>query len=109
MPRVPVLATTRAVRMVGGQMLSAALVLAIVAVAASVLFGELGVTHLLGLRTERRELGEVAFALLERNRRLHEEIRRLRSDDLYLEELARRQLGLVRPNETVYRFRPPPG
>jgi len=29
----------------------------------------------------------------------------LRTDDLYLEGLARRELGLVRPNEFVYRFR----
>jgi len=41
---------------------------------------------------------------MERNARLRDEIRRLHSDDLYLEGLARRQLGLVRPNEFVYRF-----
>ena len=42
---------------------------------------------------------------MERNARLRDEVRRLRADDLYLEGLARRQLGLVRPNEFVYRFR----
>ena len=86
-------------------MLNAALVLAIVGVAASVLLGEHGIAHLLRLRAERRSLGQGAFGLMERNARLRDEIRRLRTDDLYLEGLARRQLGLVRPNEFVYRFR----
>ena len=85
-------------------MLNAALGLAIVGVAASVLLGEQGIAHLLRLRGERRALGQTAFALMQRNARLREEIRRLRTDDLYLEGLARRQLGLVRPNEFVYRF-----
>ena len=86
-------------------MLSAALVLAIVGVTASALIGEDGVAHLLRLRAERRALGQTAFVLMERNARLRDEIRRLQTDDLYLEGLARRQLGLVRPNEFVYRFR----
>ncbi len=89
----------------GGQVLSAALVLAITGVAASVLLGEHGIAHLLRLRAERRALGQATFALMEHNVRLRDEIHRLRTDDLYLEGLARRQLGLVRPNEFVYRFR----
>ena len=36
---------------------------------------------------------------------IHEDLTRLKDDDLYLEELARRQLGLVKPGEIVYRFR----
>ena len=90
-------------------MLTAVLALAIVAVAGSLLFGDHGVAHLLRLRAERQELGQAAFALLQQNNHLRSEIERLRSDDLYLEELARRQLGLVRPNETVYRSRHRPG
>ena len=90
-------------------MLTAALALAIVAVTGSALFGEHGVAHLLRLRTERQELGQAAFTLLQTNPRLRGEIERLRSDDLYLEQLARRQLGLVRPNETIYRVRRRPG
>ena len=46
---------------------------------------------------------------MQRNTRLRADITRLRTDDRYLEALARRQLGLVRPDETVYRFRHPPG
>ena len=92
-------------RIEAGQALTAALVLAIAGVALSVLAGEHGIAHLLRLRAERRMLGQTAFALLGQNARLRGEIERLRRDDLYLEGLARRQLGLVRPNEFVYRFR----
>ena len=86
-------------------MLAAALGLAIVGIAVSTLVSEHGVAHLMRLRAERRALGDTAFALLAENERLRGEIERLRGDDLYLEGLARRQLGLVRPNEYVYRFR----
>jgi cell division protein FtsB len=85
---------------------SAALVLAILGVGVSAILGEHGVLHLLRLRAERRAHGERVFGLLERNARLRTQIQRLRSDDLYLEELARRQLGLVRPDELVYRVVP---
>jgi len=89
----------------GGQVLGGALLLAIVAVAASALVGEHGIAHLLRLRAERCALGDATFALLAKNQGLRSEIDRLRGDDLYVEGLARRQLGLVRPNEFVYRFR----
>ena len=86
-------------------MLSAALVLAIVAVAASALVGEHGVAHLMRLRAERDALASGAFVLLQQNEALRNGIDRMRTDDLYLEGLARRRLGLVRPREFVYRFR----
>ena len=79
----------------------------IVGLAASALFGEHGIAHLLRLRAERAQLAQTTFVLLQTNDRLREDIRRLHGDDTYLEGLARRQLGLVRPNETVYRFRRP--
>jgi cell division protein FtsB len=97
------------VRLAGARIVGAALVLAIVGVAGSAVFGEHGVRHLRRLRAERRDLARQAFALLERNARMHDEIARLRSDDLYLEGLARRQLGLVKPGELVYRARRPNG
>jgi cell division protein FtsB len=92
-----------------GLVVSGALACAIVAVAASALLGEHGVTHLLRLRAERRQLGRQTFALIRNNADLRRQIERLRTDDLYLEELARRSQGLVRPDETVYRFRRSPG
>ena len=88
-------------------MLSAVLLVVIATVTVSAFIGEHGVPHLLRLRAERQDLGRAAFALLEDNARRRDELARLKDDDLYLEELARRQLGLVRPNEVVYRSRGP--
>jgi cell division protein FtsB len=80
-------------------------VAAIVGVTLSVLFGHDGIARLLELRAEQQRLGEEAVALLQANASLRDQVKRLESDDRYLETLARRDLGLVRPNETVYRFR----
>jgi cell division protein FtsB len=80
---------------------------AIVAVAASALVGSDGVNRLLLLRGERQELGEAAVRRLQDNAALRAEIARLRSDPKYLEALARGRLGLVRPDEMVYRFLDP--
>ncbi len=43
--------------------------------------------------------------LEKRNRELATEIERLRTDDAYLEELARKKYGLLKDNETVYEFK----
>lgn len=40
-----------------------------------------------------------------RNALLREEIRRLQRDPAFIEELARRDLGLIKPGETVFIFR----
>ncbi len=89
----------------GGRALGAGLVAVIAAVAASLVFGENGLTHLRRLRAERQRLGEAAVVLLQENAARREEIARLNHDDTYLEALARRELGLVRPDEMIYRFK----
>ncbi len=81
-----------------------ALVASMAAVAGSVLLGSDGVTRLAELRAERQDLGETAVRRLQGNAALRAEITRLRSDRRYLEDVARRRLGLVQPDETVYRF-----
>lgn len=85
-------------------MLTGSLVVAIVAVAGTLLFGHDGVSGLLALRAERQRLGEAAVRRLEENTALREQITRLRTDDRFLEGLARRELGFVRSDEVVYRF-----
>jgi cell division protein FtsB/cell division protein DivIC len=88
----------------GATLLMVGLLAAISAVAGSALLGGDGVNRLLSLRVERQELGETAVRRLQGNAALRAEIARLRSDRRYLEEFARKRLGLVQPNETVYRF-----
>ena len=80
------------------------LIAAILGVAASVVVGDDGVTHLLRLRHEQQQLGDTAVRLLQGNASLRQRIDALRDDDRVLEGVVRRELGLVRPNETVYRF-----
>jgi cell division protein FtsB len=43
--------------------------------------------------------------LKEKNRLLADEIRRLREDNNYFESVAREQLGMIKDNEIVYRFK----
>ena len=86
-------------------MLTAVLVATILGVTASLLHGA---GQLRQLRGERQQFGEQTVLLLKQNRALRDEAARLKQDDLYLESLARRELGLVRPNEVVYHFRRPP-
>ncbi len=95
------------VRWSGGHAVTGLLLLAIAAVAYSAVAGHDGVTHLLALRAERQRLGEEAVALLQQNTSLRDQVKRLKADDRFLESIARRELGLVRPNEVVYRFRRP--
>jgi cell division protein FtsB len=85
--------------------LTAVLVATILGVTASLLHGA---GQLRQLRGERQQFGEQTVLLLKQNRALRDEAARLKQDDLYLESLARRELGLVKPNEVVYHFRRPP-
>jgi cell division protein FtsB len=88
----------------GGAAVILGLFLVIATVAGSALLGSDGVTRLLHLRAERQDLGQAAVRRLQENAALRAEIARLRADPAYLEGLARRRLGLVRPDEMAYRF-----
>jgi cell division protein FtsB len=67
-------------------------------------FGERGILHIQRLKEEKRELDEKNYLLQKENSVLRERIRRLRHDNLFLEKIAREELGLVRPGEIIYRF-----
>ena len=80
-------------------------ILAVVALVVGSLFGDRGVLHLLAQRERalalERELGE----LREENARLATEIRGLKTDPRTVERLAREELGLARPGETLFLIR----
>ncbi len=69
--------------------------------------GERGAIHLWRLQGEKAKLDEQNFRLQKENNALREKITRLRSDDFYLETIAREELNLVRPGEVIYRFQSP--
>lgn len=67
-------------------------------------FGERGVVHLYRMDKERQVRLEKARELERENKQLLEEIERLRTDKEYLESLGRRELGLIKEGEILYRF-----
>jgi cell division protein FtsB len=72
---------------------------------ALVVDGLVGERGLLAMRRARRDYDSAA-ALVARQRaentRLREEVRRLREDPAAIEEIARRELGLIKPGEKVF-------
>lgn len=66
--------------------------------------GERGALHLWRLRGEKNQLDEQNYRLQKANQEMRQRIARIRTDDHYLEKLAREELNLVRPGEVVYRF-----
>ena len=75
------------------------------------LVGDKGLLAIIQARKEYNQLAtEIARARSE-NARLREEARRLREDPAAIEEIARRELGLIKPGEILFIVKdvPPPG
>ena len=66
-------------------------------------FGERGFIHLYRMDRERQTYLEKINALERENRELLDEIRLLRSERDYVEDLGRREMGLVKEDEIIYR------
>jgi cell division protein FtsB len=67
-------------------------------------FGERGFVHLYRMEKERAVHIERISRLERENQDLLEEIQRLRTDQGYIEAMGRRELGLVKNEEILYRF-----
>jgi len=63
--------------------------------------------HYRRLQKQIETLSQENRSLQEHNTSLRKEIERLRSDETYLEQMARQKYGLLKENETVYQFDPP--
>ena len=68
----------------------------------SALFGQKGLAKLLALEIQRRALRTEVAHLQGERKALENEVRRIREDPLYLERLARRELGMVKPGEILF-------
>ncbi len=66
------------------------------------LVGDRGLLAMLQARKEYDELATTVARQRVENARLREEARRLREDPSAIEEIARRDLGLIRPGEKVF-------
>jgi len=68
------------------------------------LFANKNFQTLLVLNKEIAQLKQRIVGLEDENRALKEELEALKNDPEYIESLARRELGLIKPGETKYRF-----
>jgi cell division protein FtsB len=86
------------------------LVLIGVLVIVEALVGDKGLLTMLKARQEYRTLEATLAGSRGENARLREEARRLREDPSAIEEIARRELGLIKPGEKLFIVKdvPPP-
>jgi cell division protein FtsB len=66
------------------------------------LVGEQGLFAMLRARRQAEELAATITRQRAENARLRDEVRRLTDDPVTIEEVARRDLGLIRPGEKVF-------
>jgi cell division protein FtsB len=70
------------------------------------LFGEKGILKALQATKQKDELKTEVHQLEETQANLRREIDALRSDRRYIENIARKELGMVKEDELVYQFVP---
>ena len=66
------------------------------------LVGEKGLLAMMKARQEYQALEESLHSARAENARLREDARRLREDPTAIEDIARRELGLIRPGEKLF-------
>lgn len=71
-------------------------------------FGERGLLRIYEMRQEKSRIDGKVSELKTENDKLRTEIAALHTDRYHLERIARKDLGLVKPNEIIYQF-PPAG
>jgi len=69
------------------------------------IFGRQGLLDLYKMQKENERSLAVIKELKEKNKLLAAEIRRLGEDRRYLESVVRKELGLIKDNEIIYRFK----
>ena len=67
-----------------------------------IIFGDKGLADLHLIRLERDRMVDQNQALLQENLARFSEKERLESDPRYIEQVARRELGLVSPDELIF-------
>lgn len=82
--------------------IQAIIVFLVATVVASALVGDQGLLATLRARQQYNELSQTIARQRTENARLREEARRLREDPAAIEEIARRELGLIRPGEKLF-------
>jgi cell division protein FtsB len=68
------------------------------------LFGDKGILRTFQSSREKEVLEKEIKRIEEANAALRDEIEALRSDRRYIEDIARRELGMVKQDEIIYQF-----
>ncbi len=83
-----------------------ATILMLIALTVGSVFGDRGLLYLLAQKQGQRRLAEQVEELRAENQRLAAEISALRADPRSIEKIAREELGLSRPDETIFLIAP---
>lgn len=70
-----------------------------------IVFGDNGINDLRKLKTERSKLIGINLKLERENQGLYREIKRLKTDPGYIENIARQELGMVGKGEVIIKTR----
>ncbi|MGE0815241.1 MAG: septum formation initiator family protein [Vicinamibacterales bacterium] len=89
----------------GRRLIRIALVIVTGVVLVDAIAGEKGLFELMRARDERQALEAQVRAMRLENQRLLEQARRYREDPATIEELARRDLGMIKPGEKLFIIR----
>ncbi len=80
------------------------LILIVLVMLGFALLGDRGVLRALQTYNHKQELEKQMYELQAEQQQLREEIQLLRKDRDYWEQLARKELGMVREGELIYQF-----
>ncbi len=69
-----------------------------------VVFGDNGLIELQRLRSRHAELVKVNERLRHENLNMYRSVERLQNDPIYIEHVARQELGMIRPDEIIFKF-----
>ncbi len=78
----------------------------VLTLAALLVFGQRGIAHLVTLQDQFSNLEAENQRMARENERLKHEIELLQDNLAYIEDIARKQLGLVKKGELVYQLQP---
>lgn len=80
------------------------LLLFVVIIVLLTIFGDRGLVRVYKLSKENNSMKDYNAKIKAENSAMREEIERLKTDDKYIEMIARKELGMVGKDEVVYRF-----
>ena len=80
------------------------LLIIIAIIALLTIFGDRGLIRIYKLSQERDSIKTYNEQIRAENAAMKDEIHRLKTDDKYIESIARKELGMVGKNELVYQF-----